>query len=36
MLSVVLILIPGTFAFLFWHAYRKGKDYVPPEGAERW
>ena len=36
MLSVVLFVLPGTFAFLIWNAYRKGRDYEPPPGSERW
>ena len=36
MLSVVLVVIPGTFGLLMWNAYRKRKDYEPPKGAERW
>ena len=36
MLSVVLLVLPGTFALLLWNAYRKGKDYRPPEGRQRW
>jgi hypothetical protein len=36
MLSVVFVVLPGTFAFLLWGAYRKRRNYSPPEGSERW
>ena len=43
MLGMILLVVPGTFGFLLWNAYRtnrkredRGQSYQPRDGAIRW